>query len=287
MEVNPGSLINEEQLAGYYDAGVNRLSIGVQSFSEKHLKKLGRIHSPEQAHQAIIQAHKAGFSRINVDIMYGLPSQTLEESIKDLNTACSLPINHLSWYQLTLEPNTLFYYQRPVLPDEFSIEHMETTGRSLLEDHGFHRYEVSAYSKHSPSQHNLNYWQFGDYLGIGAGAHGKLTDVSNRTISRTLIQKHPKHYLAISPNERLTLKPINQPEYLFEFMLNALRLTDGFESKLITDRCFIDTANVTPLLEEAIDQGWLSHENSHIQPTAFGQRYLNDLTALFLSEETL
>lgn len=287
MEANPGSLINAEQLAGYYDAGVNRLSIGIQSFEETHLKKLGRIHNPEQAHDAVIQANKAGFSRINVDIMYGLPSQTLEESIKDLSTACTLPIDHLSWYQLTLEPNTLFYYQRPILPDELSIEHMETHGRSLLEDHGFYRYEVSAYTKHSPSQHNLNYWQFGDYLGIGAGAHGKITNTNNQTITRTLIQKHPKQYLASSPNNRLNLKPINKQEYLFECMLNTLRLTDGFNSKLIAERCFMDKSRIALLLEEAVNQGWLNDDYTHIQPTPLGQRYLNDLTALFLNEEML
>jgi len=285
MEANPGSLINEEQLAGYYDAGVNRLSIGVQSFEEKHLKKLGRIHNPEQAIKSILQAHTAGFSRINVDIMYGLPSQSLEDCIKDLSTACSLPIDHLSWYQLTLEPNTLFHYQRPVLPDEYTIEHMERQSLSLLENNGFHRYEVSAYSKESSSQHNLNYWQFGDYLGIGAGAHGKITNINNRTITRTLIQKHPKSYLASSPNDRLTLKPINSHDYLFEFMLNALRLTNGFDAKLISERCFIETESIMPLLEEAVDQGWLTQENTHIQPTQLGQRYLNDLTALFLGEE--
>ncbi len=285
MEANPGSIMDESQLAAYRDAGVNRLSVGIQSFNAKQLKTLGRIHDSKQALTTVESAHKAGFKRINADIMYGLPNQTLDEALSDVMQACELPIDHFSWYQLTIEPNTLFHHQRPTLPDEDTIELIEQQGRSFLQSKGFERYEVSAYSKKSPSQHNLNYWQCGDYLGIGAGAHGKITDLKKQSITRTRLFKHPTRYLGATPDERFTAETVANKEHAFECALNAFRLTDGFSESIFKERCFGDHALTEALLIEAEQKQWITRQNGFITPTKLGQRYLNDLTSLFLSSE--
>ncbi len=195
LEANPGT-VEQTRFVGFRQAGINRLSLGIQSFQPEKLKVLGRIHDDQEAVQAVMAAKQAGFENFNLDLMFGLPNQSLEDALFDLNTALSLKPTHLSWYQLTIEPNTLFYHRKPPLPADDDIWEIQHHGQALLASHGFHQYEISAYSQFGfQSRHNLNYWEFGDYLGIGAGAHAKITNPHNHTITRFWKTKHPKEYL--------------------------------------------------------------------------------------------
>lgn len=284
MEANPGSILDQQQLQGYRNAGINRLSIGVQSFQETYLKKLGRIHSPTQAMDTVINAHKAGFTRINIDLMYGLPQQTVEHALTDLHIANTLPIDHLSWYELTIEPNTLFHHQRPPLPTDDAMWDMHCQGLQLIQANGFKPYEISAYSRDQPCRHNLNYWQYGDYLGIGAGAHSKLTQPSSQKIQRYVNTKHPALYINADVSKCYQTTAVNVDEQLFEFFLNALRLTDGFCAELPLKHTYATHQQLSSLLERAVDSGLLGIANQHISPTALGARFLNDLTEIFLPQ---
>ena len=217
LEANPGT-VEHDPFADYLAAGINRLSIGVQSFNTEHLQRLGRIHSADNALSAIQQARQAGFERVNVDLMHGLPQQTLEQALTDLKLAVEQGATHISWYQLTIEPNTVFFRTQPVLPQDELLEQIQEQGEAYLKAQGFINYEVSAWRKEQPSAHNLNYWQFGDYLAIGAGAHAKVTRPDG--IYRFQKTRLPRDYLAKVPADHLQMKKIEADELPFEFMMN-------------------------------------------------------------------
>ena len=283
MEANPGTF-EAERFRGFRQAGINRLSIGVQSFNDKHLNTLGRIHNPEQARAAAEFAHEAGYDSFNLDLMHGLPDQTLEQALSDLETAISLKPHHISWYQLTLEPNTLFYQQPPQLPHDEVLWDIQEAGQELLAKHGYEQYETSAYAKtpNLRAKHNLNYWQFGDYLGIGAGAHGKITRVDLGEIHRTTKKRHPKDYLQLDWPNVSTDNAIPQQELAFEFMLNALRLIDGVPSAIFSQYTGLSLASIQPILEQAKEDGLLENSSSRLKPTTKGALFLNELLERFL-----
>lgn len=283
LEANPGT-IDEAKFRDYYLAGINRLSLGVQSLQNDKLKLLGRIHDHEAALRAIDSVKAAGFTNFNIDLMYGLPQQSIADGLADLQRALSCNPTHLSWYQLTIEPNTLFYHQQPLLPNEDAIWEMQQAGQSLLQAAGFQQYEVSAYARHGREcLHNRNYWEFGDYLGIGAGAHSKITNMSDNTVIRFAQLKHPKDFLNAETFSQPTPQYIADNDLIFEFMLNALRLTNGFASQLFTERTGLHVEIIEPLLEKAQQQGLLMKTSEYLQPSPKGRQFLNNLMTLFLS----
>lgn len=281
MEANPGT-IDQLYFSDYREAGINRLSIGIQSLHEEKLKVLGRIHDPETALRAIDIAKEAGFDNFNLDIMYGLPDQTLEQAMADLEKALAFKPPHFSWYQLTIEPNTLFHHSPPSLPNDDLIWEMQCAGLNYLKTLEYQQYEVSAYSQENRQcVHNLNYWQFGDYLGIGAGAHSKLTDLKSGDVIRFQQVKNPRDYL--NKDKRNPQPKIGSEEDLiFEFMLNALRLTDGVDSNLFSERTGVDLELIHPQLQSAISKGLLEKNLQQLKATEHGRRFLNDLVGLFL-----
>ncbi len=275
LETNP-STFEIEKFKAFKRIGINRLSIGVQSFNEQHLKSLGRIHNANEAIYACEQAKQVGCKHFNIDIMYGLENQTLDDCLSDINQAVNLNPDHISFYQLTIEPNTYFAKFPPVLPNDDDIWQMGNQGMNLLEKNGYIRYEVSAFGK-TPSKHNLNYWQFGDYIGIGAGAHGKIT-CSNKPYSfRTTKARSPKDYLK---NRQKQVKPIENLS--FDFMLNALRLKRGFDFTLFTLRTGQSIQTIEYQLNKAQVLGLLELSDEYIQPSEKGFDFLNDLQAIFL-----
>ncbi len=291
LEANPGT-VEAARFAGYREAGVNRLSLGIQSFSDVQLTNLGRIHDAQQAHAAIRTAKDVGFTRINLDLMYGLPNQSMSEARDDLKQALAYETGHQSWYQLTLEPNTGFAAAPPALPEHDALCDIQEMGLQQLETVGLQRYEVSAFAADGQAcRHNLNYWRFGDYLGIGAGAHAKITEpviaeTGEAGIVRSWRVKHPDDYLrdagaarAISGTQILSRK-----EAGFEFMLNALRLRDGFPVAVFAERTGLPITIVEPQLAEAEARGLIERDYQHIRPTEQGFDFLNDLQALFLPE---
>jgi putative oxygen-independent coproporphyrinogen III oxidase len=285
MESNPGSA-DQDNFRAYRESGVNRLSIGVQSFNDAHLKLLGRIHDSDLAHQAFDTARNAGFNNINLDLMYGLPTQTLQQAQDDLHTAISLKVEHISHYQLTIEPNTLFQNKPPAdMPDDDLAWDQQDSCQALLAEHGYVQYEISAYgSNNKICQHNLNYWQFGDYLGIGAGAHGKITLAGEDRVIRRIRQRQPTAYLKTQGKQAISSETdLSQADLIFEFMLNTLRLTDGFESRLFADNTGLSLNLILPLLNKAKEQGLLGYNTDRIYPTEKGLQYLNDLQSLFLN----
>ncbi len=286
LEANPGTF-EAQRFADYRDLGINRLSIGIQSFNDQSLTALGRIHDSKQAIKAVETAHKVGFDNFNLDLMFGLPQQTEKTARHDVATAIALEPSHISYYQLTLEPNTLFYQNPPTLPDEDPIIDWQIANQQHLANAGYQQYEVSAYAKDkSRCQHNLNYWQFGDYLGIGAGAHGKITDAAKQTITRRSKQKQPQAFIdkAGSPAVILTEEVISKADIGFEFMLNALRLTDGFPTPLFYQHAGLPISHIDKALRYAEQEGLLTRDIHFIRPTEKGQRYLNVLIELFLPE---
>ncbi len=286
LEANPGT-VETERFRGYRAAGVNRLSIGIQSFQPEQLQKLGRIHGRDEALAAAQAARAAGFDNFNLDLMFGLPQQTLDEALADLRTALALHPAHLSVYQLTLEPNTLFHAQPPELPDEDVLAAMQEALQAELADSGLAQYEVSAYAHAGyRCRHNLNYWQYGDYLGIGAGAHAKITDADG--VTRLWKVKQPRDYLetAGTPAGLGGEQRPGRDEVAFEFMLNALRLTQGVPAILFSERTGLDPACLRKPLTRAMARGLLEPGLGHIRPTPLGRRFLNDLVALFLPEAT-
>ncbi|AAQ58601.1 radical SAM family heme chaperone HemW [Chromobacterium violaceum] len=284
MEANPGTF-EIERFRGYREAGINRLSIGIQSFNPKHLKALGRIHDGDEAKRAV-EIALTHFDNVNLDLMYALPGQTLDEALSDLNTALSYGITHLSAYHLTIEPNTLFAAQTPQnLPDDEVSADMQEAIESCLEAAGFDHYETSAFAKPGRhSRHNLNYWQFGDYVGIGAGAHGKIS--SHAGIVRQMRHKQPAAYLkAVAAGAPLqSSQKVARADLPFEFMMNLLRLTSGFESRLFQERTGLPLALIRRQLDAAQAQGLLDTDGAILRPTLKGQRFLNDLLTLFLKE---
>jgi putative oxygen-independent coproporphyrinogen III oxidase len=282
LEANPGTA-DARNFTGYREAGVNRLSIGAQSLSPAHLARLGRIHGPDEILAAVKHARSAGFSNLNLDLMYGLPGQTLDQARQDLERALRLAPEHVSYYQLTLEPNTAFHVSPPPLPGDDLVTDMELQGSEMLANAGYAQYEVSAYAlAEQRCLHNLNYWTFGDYLGIGAGAHGKLTH-GIRRFERYAKCRHPAAYL--DPANRTSLvssrRVLHEPDLVLEFAMNALRLTEGFESGLFERRTGLPLERISGILEAACEDGLLTAFAGHIQPTELGRRFLNDLIARF------
>lgn len=282
LEANPGT-VEQARFEGFRAAGVNRLSIGVQSFQPDKLQRLGRIHDRNAAIKAAEAAHLAGFKTFNLDLMFGLPQQTPADALEDLRTAIDLAPTHISWYQLTLEPNTLFYHQRPALPQDEVIETMYFEGQTLLAAAGYQQYEVSAYAKpQHQCLHNINYWQFGDYLGIGAGAHGKITSMDLQTITRTWKTKHPKDYLAATDHFLSGEKRVGADELAFEFMLNALRLYQPIPLALFEARTGLTAQILAEPLQKAQQKNLLLMHNDAIVTTELGKRFLNDVIELFM-----
>jgi oxygen-independent coproporphyrinogen-3 oxidase len=287
LEANPGTT-EAAKFAGYREAGINRLSLGVQSFQPAYLEKLGRIHSGADAIRAVEQAQQAGFDNFNLDLMHGLPGQDVSAALADLQQAIELAPTHLSWYQLTIEQNTEFYRHPPVLPEDEALWEIQQAGVSLLQDAGFFQYEVSAYARPGrQAQHNLNYWEFGDYLGIGAGAHGKVTQIidDQLRIQRYRKTRLPKDYLNASynlqpqPSLRIGEEIIVPQDLPFEFMMNALRLTSGVPERLFQQRTSLSLSGIAPVLAKLRKQGLM--QEAKLATTEKGLLFLNDVLAEF------
>ncbi|MDD5299713.1 MAG: radical SAM family heme chaperone HemW [Gallionella sp.] len=281
LEANPGT-VEAARFAAYRDAGVNRLSLGIQSFNDAHLQALGRIHSADEARRAI-EIARQHFDNINLDLMYALPSQSLEQALQDVQTALSFAPQHLSCYHLTLEPNTLFHLNPPSLPDDDASSDMQQRIEELLAAHGYQHYETSAFAQpNRRAKHNLNYWQFGDYLGIGAGAHSKLSFPDK--VIRQARHKQPQTYMEqVAKGAPLHSEhDVPRDELAFEFMMNALRLNEGFASVLFQERTSLPLAIIRRELDDAEKRGLLFRDHQRIAPTQMGQRFLNDLLEIFL-----
>lgn len=280
LEANPGT-VEQGRFSEYKQLGINRLSLGIQSFNPTQLKILGRIHDDQQAHQAIESAHKAGFNRLNLDIMHGLPSQSVAQGLKDLNIALSYSPEHISWYQLTIEPNTVFYKKNLPLPSEKTAFELEEQGLIALKKAGYFRYEISAFAKPGgQAKHNLNYWLFGDYFGIGAGAHGK--HATAHAIYRTQKHRQPKDYLNEEKPYLTHIKPLLEDELIFEFMLNTTRLEQPIPFNLFTTTTQLSENLLLPKLVLAQNKQLIHLTETHWQITPLGRRFTNDLQALFL-----
>jgi len=284
LETNPGT-VEHGRFDGYLAAGVNRLSFGIQSFDDDKLRRLGRIHSASEAEAAVKSAQDAGYANINLDLMYALPQQTLEGAQADVMRAIALQPTHISHYQLTLEPNTAFAANPPPLPDDDHAWAMQEACEQQLAAAGYGQYEISAYAQaNRRCVHNLNYWRFGDYLGIGAGAHGKLTRTDEGTVHRRWKTRHPKAYLAaVGDAGRIGGDgPVAVDELPFEYMLNALRLIDGVPLADFSERTGIPMERIASALASARERGWLIENTERLQTTALGQRFLNDVISSFL-----
>lgn len=283
LEANPGT-VDTAHFKAYKEAGVNRVSLGIQSFDDRYLKALGRIHDTDQAHQAA-QLAIATFERVNLDVMYALPEQSLEDALRDADMACQLKPTHLSFYHLTLEPNTAFHRTPPSLPDDDTSATMQEEIEQTLAQHGYINYETSAFAQPGMQcKHNLNYWTFGDYLGIGAGAHSKLS--FHDKLIRQSRHKHPKRYMEFVPQGKAVDQEwrIEQDALGFEFMMNALRLHDGFSPDLFQQRTGLPLITIRDKLQTAVQQGLLEHQETRIRPTLKGRRFLNNLLEMFLNE---
>jgi len=284
LEANPGT-VEAHKFAAFRDAGVNRLSMGIQSFNDTHLQALGRIHSADEARRAIDIA-KEHFDNFNLDLMYALPRQTLDEALQDVHAALSYAPQHLSCYHLTLEPNTLFHRNPPPLPDDDASSEMQQGIEELLAKQGYQHYETSAFAlPNRRAKHNLNYWKFGDYLGIGAGAHSKLSFPDK--IIRQVRYKQPQAYMQQVAKDAAiqTENQVTRAELAFEFMLNALRLNEGFDATLFTERTSLSLLEIQRELNAAQERGLLFRDHQRIAPTPLGQRFLNDLLEIFLSDK--
>lgn len=276
LEANPNSA-DQARLQGYRQAGVNRLSLGIQSFNDQHLNLLGRLHDGQEAQIAVDAARRAGFENLNLDLMYGLPTQTLDDALADLDAALGLAPEHISWYQLTIEPNTLFYRRRPALPSDAAISEVSDAGIARLTEAGFERYEVSAFATQGhQSRHNRTYWQFGDYLGIGAGAHGKVS--SNGRIWRTQKTRVPKDYLT-EPKRQYA--EVERTELPLEFLLNALRLREGFMLAQFESRTGLSSEVLEPTLTECEQLGLLTLMDTQVKPTDWGYDRLDSILERF------
>ncbi|UUO24888.1 radical SAM family heme chaperone HemW [Colwellia sp. M166] len=282
LEANPGT-VEADKFIGFFNGGVSRLSVGVQSFASDKLIKLGRIHDSQQAKTAANLASECGVKSFNLDLMHGLPDQSVEHALDDLKTAISLNPTHISWYQLTIEPNTAFHSKPPKLPQDEVLWNIQDQGIALLNQAGYQQYEISAYSKPEyQCQHNLNYWQFGDYLGIGCGAHGKITDVDHQKIYRTVKVKHPKGYLDTSRKALDKLHTVTAEELSFEYMMNRLRLFSGFSLDDYQAYTGLNTDTVLPTLLQAKTKGLMEFDGTLWSVSKLGHRYLNDLLEMFL-----
>jgi len=291
LEANPGT-VDRDKFAGYRQAGINRLSLGIQSFADDSLERLGRIHNGDDAHQAIAAARAAGFDNINLDLMYALPEQDIDMALADLETALVLAPEHLSHYQLTLEPNTPFHHDPPPLPDDDSAWTIQQACQQRLASAGYKHYEVSAYTRDHHCLHNLNYWQFGDYVGIGAGAHGKITDAMQQHIRRTTKPRHPRDYIhaarAGDPSRAGDGETIGQSRIVtraevgLEYLMNALRLRQGFPIQQFQQRTGQTLALIEPALQQAEQRGLIARDLQMIRTTERGFTHLNELLTLFM-----
>lgn len=283
LEANPGT-IDYQRFQAFRDAGVNRLSIGIQSFDSTMLQRLGRIHDGLEAQNAIDAAKVAGFDNFNLDLMFALPNQSLNGALEDLRIATEFEPTHLSRYQLTLEPNTLFHHQPPQLPDEDLAWEMQQAGNHMLVSQGYRQYEVSAWAQDGKeSRHNRNYWEFGDYLGIGAGAHGKLTDPQSGSIFRIWKHRHPEAYMQRDSGTFVAgQSKLDQQDLPFEFMLNALRLIEGVSRRSFSQRTGLADDSLDEIILQLVSEGLLAENNDRIVATERGQRYLNEVIARFL-----
>ena len=284
LEANPGAA-DAGRFAGYVAAGVNRLSVGVQSFDEDLLVRIGRIHDGKAAIAAVHNALDSGASKVNVDLMFALPGQSLAQAAFDVQKALSLGVRHVSFYQLTLEPNTAFFNNPPVLPGEDDFVAMQEQGMAELARSGVTRYEVSAFAARAQQcRHNVNYWRFGDYLGLGAGAHGKLTMANEQVVTRSVKQRHPLKYMRLAGTAEgdSSRREVPHTDLPFEFMLNALRLAEGFPAALFGERTGLEMGVVEPILRQCQDDGLLEVGKDLIRPTGLGQRFLDDLTVRFM-----
>lgn len=285
MEANPGTA-ELEKFKGFREAGVNRLSIGVQSFHDPHLKRLGRIHQNREARLAAEVAREAGFENFNLDLMFGLPDQTIDEALSDMRTAIRLNPTHISFYQLTLEPNTLFHKHPPRLPEDDRIWAMQQSCQALLADDGYRQYEVSAYARDGyRCRHNLNYWRFGDYVGIGAGAHGKITDTERQTVTRTWKIKHPQHYLAFAgqPERQGGQAAVAREDLPFEFLMNHLRLREGFAESRFVEATGLTLSALEPALSDCLAAEWLERHGGVVRCTDTGWNFLDNVLQRFLN----
>lgn len=274
IEANPGTR-DTGYFKGYRELGINRISIGGQSFDPTLLEKIGRIHDGEGTAEAIEIAQTAGFDRINLDIMYGLPSQTLEQALNDLSLFLKYKLEHLSWYQLNIEANTLFAAKTPPLPNSHLIDEMDEYGSNLLTENGYKQYEISAWTNHTPSMHNLNYWMFGDYIGIGCGAHSKITTQSPFKITRTIKNKHPKAYLGqdlIQHSEE-----IKQQEIILEYIIGHMRTQEPLYFKTFEKRTNLPYTMLLSALESSISQGLIEQHATYVQTSEKGFRHHNDI----------
>ncbi len=284
MEANPGTF-EQERFSGFRQAGVNRLSIGIQSFDADHLQQLGRIHNDDEARTAVDIARQAGFDNINLDLMFALPGQTIQQAIDDIHQACAYEVDHISHYQLTIEPNTLFHKHPPVQPDDDHMWRMQQRCQQTLAAQGYQQYEVSAYAREGrQSRHNLNYWQFGDYIGIGAGAHGKVTDVATDTITRRWKKRQPADYIRSSTQGKALSgnSTIADQDRVFEFMMNALRLKAGVPVDHFTARTGLSYAHLHGACRD-IGEDLLQLSPQRISTTAYGYRFLDEILQVFLN----
>jgi len=291
LEANP-STFEQARFKQYRDMGINRLSIGIQSFQQAHLHRLGRVHNDAEALKAAHIAKEAGFDNFNLDLMFGLPQQTQTQAMDDLRCAIACEPTHLSWYQLTIEPNTFFHHQPPVLPEDDYIADMQDQGIEQLQQAGFRQYEVSAYAQAGREcKHNRNYWEFGDYVAIGAGAHGKITQLQNFSennyqVERYIKYKQPQAYMQACEQgqARMQTTQLSEQDLSFEFMLNALRLKQGVDSQLFKQRTGLDLHSIDLPIKQAVEKGLLRDSLHNLQTTPLGWRFLNELTPLFLNE---
>ncbi|MCP4956444.1 MAG: radical SAM family heme chaperone HemW [Photobacterium aquimaris] len=284
MEANPGT-VEAGRFDGYRQAGVNRISIGIQSFQDQKLQRLGRIHGSQEAIKAIELAKSAGLNSFNTDLMHGLPDQSIADAISDLKQAIALDPPHLSWYQLTIEPNTLYYSKPPTLPDDDDLWDIFEQGHALLTAAGYQQYEISGYSKpNKQCQHNLNYWRFGDYLGIGCGAHGKISFDDGRIV-RTVKVKHPRGYLQSNKpylSEQIAVADSERP---FEFFMNRFRLLEACPKQDFIDRTGLPLTTIAANIDWALEQNYLQDNGDQWQITEHGKLFLNDLLAAFVEDD--
>ena len=285
LEANPGTA-ESGKFRGFREAGANRLSIGIQSFNDGHLQRLGRIHGSQEAIRAALMAKEAGFDNFNLDLMFGLPGQTPEDAQSDIRTALDLNPNHISLYQLTLEPNTLFHKYPPPLPGDETIWRIQEACQSMLGEQGLRQYEVSAYAREDyRCRHNLNYWRFGDYLGIGAGAHGKITDSSESSITRSWKVRHPQRYLETAgrPNGIGGREIVQRDDLPVEFLMNHLRLREGFKEKDFAERTGLSLEALEPGLSSCMRSGLLEMREGMIRCTDIGWNFLDNVLERFLT----
>ena len=281
LEMNPGT-IERGSIASYQSIGINRISLGAQSFQNDKLETLGRIHNNDNIYRTIEEIHQSKINNFNIDVMHGLPNQSLDDGIFDISQAISSEPTHISWYQLTIEPNTLFAVKNPKLPDEIVLENIELAGKELLANAAFKQYEISAFAKDNlNSIHNTNYWMFGDYIGIGAGAHSKITNLKTKEIERVWKHKHPKIYVGQNHDFTKGKAAISENELIYEFMLNTLRLKNGFNLETFNRHTYLNIDKISAQINLGIEKGLLEIKDKTLKPTAKGYLFLNNCIDLF------